>query len=287
MPRASSTARRRIRAKASGVSSRLPMLYAPPPRKGHPKFDLAIPVWVATWEVQATRPRDRLHRSGDPVEAKEWGERWAAARKAAGLDARYEVVQASQSLYSEASEWVDEETGETKEVEWGQPEPSTEAEVDAVSKRMEEILGTLASRVPYGEIKDYWLGFQWTEWVAEEGMEPYPWQTKFWSTTVKPSPLALLEEIDSGLREILQHGKDAANLWRYLHPGSEAIAFLEVDRLAVEWRCGECEPEEQVETPETIALHVKPKRKKPAKAKQRQRKQKKAKAKAKRKVRRK
>ena len=254
MPRSSSASRRKIRARASGVGLQETALFAPPPtRPAQTVFSLAIPIWLATFEVRSTHPKKRLFRSDSPVKAREWGSAWAKARRQAGLDARWEVVQTSESLYSAASK-VEDQYGEVHPVNRGQPTASTDKEIQAAITRVKEILGTLATRGPYGQISDYGCSLEWTEWIADGKQDPYPGKTLWWGTTAKPGPLEALNELESNLYEVLERGTEAASLLNYRHPGTDAVSWIEVTRLDAKWACGKCAPEPRIETPETIAL---------------------------------
>ena len=262
MPRSSSSARRVIRAKASGVSSRLPHLYAPPPKPPkNVRFSLSIPVWIETYEVHGTHPRKRLARFARSIDAMEWGRAWAKERLAKGLNPRWEVVGSSPSLVSEASELVDEETGETDPAYFGQPDPSTDEEIEAVIKRVREILAELACRAPYGKCVEFQIGFPWVEWTGEEDFEPYPYQEKYWGSQMRERPILALLDVETAVKEVLKNGKDASNLWKYLHPGSATVSWLTIPSIDISWKCAEdtgkprCAPEAQrEENAEVVAL---------------------------------
>ena len=281
MPRESSYARRKVRALASGVPISLPELFAPPPTKPpQTGLDLASDVWIATWEVLGGKPKERIHRTWSPVEARAWGAAWAKERRKRGLNADWEVVQKSWSLYSTPSEFVDED-GEVIEQDFDQPTPSSDRQIAAVLERVRKMLAELAGHAPYGEISDFQLGIEWVTWVAVEGMEPYPLEGRWWGGGLKKDPTNALDDLESNLREILENGVAAASLEAYQHVGQMSVEWIEVPRLTVKWACGPCRPAAKVENEHTIALVGKQAKRKRRKGKKRQAKRKARKSKGK------
>lgn len=243
-----------MRALASGVPITLPELFAPhptkPPQTG---LDLASDVWIATWEILGGNPKERIHRTWSPVKAREWGTAWAKERRKKGLNADWEVVQKSWSLYSKSSEFVDRH-GEVIEQDFDQPTPSSERQIVAVLDRVRKMLAELAGHAPYGEIKEYQLGIEWVTWVAMEGMDPYPLEGRWWGGGLKTDPMNALEDMESNLREIMTNGVAAASMERYQHTGRMSVEWIEVPRLTVKWACSVCSPGAKIENEQTVAL---------------------------------
>lgn len=118
----------------------------------------------------------------------------------------------------------------------GHPSGASSAADRAEALRtVEEVCEVLADGEAYGEVLGYQAALEWQHWTSQGPVDAFMIESDWWGTTQHLHYQPTMAELTDALREVLEQGTNARNIFAYLEPGTAEAEWIEVPRLSLRW----------------------------------------------------